>query len=67
LTEAATEEICWDPRVDTVAAVTVNVPIWAVKEEIELPVYRLTAAATEEICWDPRVDTVAFVTVNAPT
>ena len=39
LTEAETEEICWAPRVDTVAAVTVKAPTWAVKEEMELPVY----------------------------
>ncbi len=44
-----------------------NAPTWAVKEEMELPVYWLTEAETEEICWAPRVDTVAFVTVNAPT
>ena len=42
-------------------------PTWAVKEEIELPVYWLTEAATEEICWDTRVVAVAFVTIKEPT
>jgi hypothetical protein len=48
LTEAATEEICWAPRVDTVAFVTVKAPIWAVTEEMELPVYRLIDPMPED-------------------
>ena len=48
MTDADPEDTCWTFRVVTFAFVPTKEPIWAVKDEMELPTYWFTRADPDD-------------------